>query len=71
MQHTVSEWRTVFWISFAIFIATSVVYALFGSGEEQWWNDPNKTDKNTTKISLETSKENNLEKGININQDDK
>lgn len=69
MQHTVTEWRTVFWISFAIFIATSVVYALFGSGEEQWWNDPTKTDKNTTQISLETSKENNLEKGIKQNDE--
>lgn len=68
-NHTVTEWRTVFWISFAIFLATSVVYALFGSGEEQWWNDPTKTDKNTTQISLETSKENNLEKGIKQNDE--
>ncbi|XP_066254814.1 putative inorganic phosphate cotransporter [Euwallacea similis] len=41
-DHTLSEWRTVFWISFGIFTSTSIVYWLFGSGEEQWWNDPNK-----------------------------
>uniref|UniRef100_A0AAR5QA61 Major facilitator superfamily (MFS) profile domain-containing protein n=2 Tax=Dendroctonus ponderosae TaxID=77166 RepID=A0AAR5QA61_DENPD len=53
-EHTVIEWRTVFWISFVIFAVTSVIYSLFGSGEEQWWNNPEKIDKNTTVINLDT-----------------
>lgn len=34
------QWRTVLWISFSVFVVTSVVYICFGSGEEQWWNEP-------------------------------
>ncbi|RZB39500.1 inorganic phosphate cotransporter [Asbolus verrucosus] len=37
-NHTLTEWRTVLWISFGIFVATSVVYIFFGSAEEQPWN---------------------------------
>ncbi|KAG5866032.1 hypothetical protein JTB14_029840 [Gonioctena quinquepunctata] len=41
-NHTLVEWRTVFWVSFAVFLVTNLVYCFFGSGEEQSWNDPNK-----------------------------
>jgi hypothetical protein len=37
-QHTLVQWRSVLWISFSIFVVTSVIYTFFGSGEEQWWN---------------------------------
>ncbi|KAG5877179.1 hypothetical protein JTB14_015577 [Gonioctena quinquepunctata] len=40
--HTLLEWRTVFWVSLAVFLATNSVYCCFGNGEEQRWNDPNK-----------------------------
>uniref|UniRef100_A0A6P7G0X8 Inorganic phosphate cotransporter isoform X1 n=1 Tax=Diabrotica virgifera virgifera TaxID=50390 RepID=A0A6P7G0X8_DIAVI len=41
-DHTLKQWRTVFWITFAIFMSTNIIYCLFGSGEEQHWNDPAK-----------------------------
>ncbi|CAH0564298.1 unnamed protein product [Brassicogethes aeneus] len=44
-QHTMTQWRTVFWISFAVFSVTSVIYTFFASGEEQWWNNPKTHDK--------------------------
>lgn len=31
----------MFWISFVIFIVTTVVYVLWASGEVQPWNNPN------------------------------
>lgn len=54
-NHTVNEWRLVFWISFGIFTSTSVVYMLFGSGEEQWWNNPNNLVGKDKIIALESS----------------
>ncbi|XP_056643227.1 sialin-like isoform X2 [Diorhabda sublineata] len=39
-DHTLKQWRTVFWITFAIFNVTNIIYCLFGSAEEQRWNDP-------------------------------
>ncbi|XP_044732430.1 putative inorganic phosphate cotransporter isoform X2 [Chrysoperla carnea] len=38
-NHTLEEWRVVFWITFVILVGTNVVFALFASGETQWWND--------------------------------
>lgn len=35
-----TEWRVVFWISFAIFMVTTVIYVLWASGEVQPWNTP-------------------------------
>ncbi|KAL3272430.1 hypothetical protein HHI36_013912 [Cryptolaemus montrouzieri] len=37
-DHTLAQWRIVFWISFFIFVITNAVYVFFASGEEQWWN---------------------------------
>ncbi|XP_022911273.1 putative inorganic phosphate cotransporter [Onthophagus taurus] len=42
--HTVQEWRVVFFISLGVFIVTNIVYVLFASGEEQWWNRPDDTN---------------------------
>ncbi|KAF7265869.1 putative inorganic phosphate cotransporter [Rhynchophorus ferrugineus] len=54
-NHTILEWRTVFWVSFCIFMSTSVVYMFYGSGEEQWWNSPeNPNPKKTKMIDLES-----------------
>nr|CAH7726656.1 unnamed protein product [Callosobruchus chinensis] len=41
-DHTLKQWRVVFWITFAVFNVSNVIYACFGSGEEQWWNDKEK-----------------------------
>ncbi|KAG4078473.1 hypothetical protein HA402_009185 [Bradysia odoriphaga] len=40
---SLTEWRAVFWISFAIFVSTTVVYVLWASGEVQPWNYPPET----------------------------
>lgn len=39
-QSTILEWRIVFWISFVIFLVTTVVYTIWASGEVQPWNYP-------------------------------
>ncbi|XP_015838380.2 putative inorganic phosphate cotransporter [Tribolium castaneum] len=43
-NHTMSEWRIVMWISFVIFMVSSVIYSIFGSATQQWWNEPNSSD---------------------------
>lgn len=40
LQSTLEEWRLVFWITFAIFAVTTVVYSIWASGEVQPWNYP-------------------------------
>ncbi|XP_055382752.1 putative inorganic phosphate cotransporter isoform X2 [Condylostylus longicornis] len=37
---SLEEWRLVFWIAFAVFVASSIVYAIWASGEVQPWNEP-------------------------------
>ncbi|XP_073974183.1 sialin-like isoform X2 [Rhodnius prolixus] len=36
---TLLEWRTVFWISFAVIMATNIIYVIFASAKVQPWND--------------------------------
>lgn len=42
LQHTLAQWRLVFWITLGVLAATNVIFVMFASGEEQWWNDPRK-----------------------------
>lgn len=35
-----SEWQIVFWVAFAVFAVTTVMFLIWGSGEVQPWNDP-------------------------------
>lgn len=37
---TLLEWRLVFWVAFGVLVSTSVVYAIWASGEIQDFNDP-------------------------------
>ncbi|KAJ8967622.1 hypothetical protein NQ314_002741, partial [Rhamnusium bicolor] len=53
--HTLIQWRTVFWISFAVFNFTNLIYCIFGSGEEQWWNIPQ--NLKNQKLDLENNSE--------------
>lgn len=39
LQSYLTEWRIVFWITFCIFVVTTIIYVLFASGEVQPWND--------------------------------
>lgn len=36
---TIAQWRIVFWIAFAVFNVTNIVYIIWASGEVQPWND--------------------------------
>lgn len=48
LQRTVKEWRVVFWIMVVVLIGTNIVYVLFGSGDQQDWNEPNNEDPKAT-----------------------
>lgn len=39
-NQTLTQWRLVFWIVLAIFIATNLIFVIFASGDVQYWNDP-------------------------------
>ncbi|CAG0923314.1 unnamed protein product [Notodromas monacha] len=43
-NQTISAWRTVFWICAAVMLFDAIEYLVFGSGEEQTWNNPEATD---------------------------
>lgn len=61
----------MFWISFAIFVSTTVVYVLWASGEVQPWNYPPESSiengrKKSNESSEETGKEDPLESNIKL-----
>lgn len=39
---TLSQWRIAFWICFIVLGGSNVVYLIWGSGEQQWWDDVDK-----------------------------
>ncbi|KAK1129788.1 hypothetical protein K0M31_019498 [Melipona bicolor] len=39
-DQTLSQWRLVFWIVFAVFVVTNLIFILYASGEVEYWNDP-------------------------------
>lgn len=39
-QSLLHEWRLVFWVTFVVFVVTTIVYVIWASGEVQPWNDP-------------------------------
>lgn len=40
LQSSLVEWRLVFWVTFGIFVVTTVIYSIWASGEVQPWNYP-------------------------------
>lgn len=34
-----SEWQTVFWITLAMFVVTTLVFLIWSSGDVQYWNN--------------------------------
>lgn len=40
LQSALEEWRFVFWVTFGIFLITTVIYSIWASGEVQPWNFP-------------------------------
>lgn len=45
-QSYASEWRTVFWSTFVIYILGATTYLIWGSSEVQPWNFPRKFAEN-------------------------
>lgn len=46
-ESTLEQWRSVFWVAFAILTVTSVIFIIWGSGDKQDWNDPDPNDRST------------------------
>lgn len=44
---TIESWQIVFWITVTLYAIATIVYGIFGSGEEQKWNKPNSTMNET------------------------
>ena len=40
---TVGSWQIVFWVTIVLYLIASIVYGIFGSGEEQKWNKQDDT----------------------------
>lgn len=60
-----TEWRIVFWISFALFVGTTIVYDMFASGEIQDWNDPHKIERQNVKSNgISSAKLNEVDRTI-------
>ena len=55
-NHSLTEWRTVFFILAFIFLSTNTVFLLFGSGEVQEWNNLEDT-KRVTEIQSSSKEE--------------
>ncbi|XP_060522415.1 putative inorganic phosphate cotransporter [Cylas formicarius] len=49
-DHTLVQWRSVFWITFGVFVFVNAVYCLFGTGDVQVWNDLQKEELKTEKF---------------------
>ncbi|KAL0892941.1 hypothetical protein ABMA27_014613 [Loxostege sticticalis] len=41
-DQTIGQWRIAFWTVFAVLVGTNIVYLIWGSGEQQWWDDVDK-----------------------------
>ncbi|XP_076263007.1 putative inorganic phosphate cotransporter [Rhynchophorus ferrugineus] len=39
-DHTLKQWRLVFWITFGVFAVTNLIYLTCGTGKVQKWNNP-------------------------------
>lgn len=49
IQSYLTEWRIVFWITFVLFVVTTILYDMFASGDTQPWNDPNSSEQQNIK----------------------
>lgn len=39
MQQTIEQWRIAFWFVFVTLVGTNILYLIWGSGDQQWWDD--------------------------------
>ncbi|XP_055299422.1 sialin-like [Sitodiplosis mosellana] len=54
---SLTEWRTVFWVTLAIFLVTTVVYCFGASGEIQLWNYPREWKEPEDKLDKSENRE--------------
>ncbi|CAG5031652.1 unnamed protein product [Parnassius apollo] len=38
-NQTVEQWQLAFWTVFVVLVGTNILYVIWGSGEQQWWDD--------------------------------
>ncbi|XP_075973406.1 putative inorganic phosphate cotransporter [Anticarsia gemmatalis] len=38
-ESTLKQWRIAFWVCLGVLVFTNIIYVLFASGEQQWWDD--------------------------------
>lgn len=55
-QNTLDEWLKVFLVGAVIYIAPAILFAIFGSGEVQPWNDDEPASKPEPVVQLEADK---------------
>lgn len=54
LQSLLTEWRRVFWITFAVHISEAVVFTVWGSAVVQPWNSIEvKKDKERKRLELD------------------
>lgn len=57
-NRTITEWRLVFWIIFAVFMGTNLIFVVWGDAEVQHWNDPDFLRKEKVDRKAKKAKEN-------------
>lgn len=55
-QPTQAKWRLVFMISAAVYVVCGIFYIIFGSGQRQAWDNPDKDEERHEKQGLENIK---------------
>jgi len=68
-----SEWKTVFWITFIIYVVAVALYTVMASGEKQWWAEGYPKDESEQNSIVEDSQEDdeNDDNVVNNKNDDK
>lgn len=70
-NRTLTEWRTVFYISCAFLVITNIIYVVFSSGETQSWNDPDSEKPLEDGSAEEKEDEKQIEKSEKAKEDDR
>lgn len=52
LQQTIGAWRVIFFTTVALYIVEMLVYTIFGSAEEQPWNNAKPIDEETSDQTL-------------------
>lgn len=61
---SLEEWRFVFWVTFVIFVVTTVVYSIWASGEVQPWNFPKDKECKSSEFGNAADNNNITEKSL-------